>query len=72
MTPVSLLAYIMVMSIVSSRMLFFSSPRSIMPSALTSKYVTSKPSLARYLQVFKTAGCSTFVVIMWLPFFRFA
>src|SRR4030065_1076449 len=27
----------------------------------------SNPSLGRYLQVFSTAGCSTFVVMMWLP-----
>src|SRR3972149_5642736 len=67
-TPVPLLTYIIVMSMVFGVMASLSRSRLSSPSESTFRYVTSKPSFSRYLQVFKTAGCSTLVVIMWLPF----
>ena len=72
MVPISLLAYMMEMRMVLSVIAFSSSAGSTRPYWSTGRYVTVKPSFSRYSQVWRTAWCSIFEVMIWLPFFRFA
>ena len=42
--------------------------KSILPKLLTLKYVTLNPIFSSDLHVFKTAGCSIELVIIWFPY----
>ena len=53
---------------VSSVIASFKSSILIIPSSLTGKYVTLKSRDSKNPNVFLTAGCSMFVVIICLPF----
>jgi len=64
MVPISLLASMIDAKIVSGLRAFLNSSGVIMPSLSTSRYVTWYPSFSSCLNGWRTASCSTFVVIM--------
>ena len=66
--PISLLANIMLASIVVSLIAASNSIGSTFPYSSTSRYVTSYPCFSSHSQVWRIAWCSILVVIMWLPF----
>ena len=65
MVPISLLAHMMLTRMVSGRMAAFTMAAVMMPSALGSRKVTSKPSRCSRLQGSSTALCSCTAVMMW-------
>ncbi len=70
-TPVSLLASIMLTRKVFSVISFRRSSGSIRPYSSTGRYVTINPWVSSHLQVFVTEGCSIEVVMIWFfPFGR--
>src|SRR5450432_2908508 len=65
--PISLLASMIETRIVLSVMAARTDSAVTHPSAATGRYVTVKPSFSRRLQVSRTALCSVWAVMMWLP-----